>query len=125
MRRLMVMLTAAAIALVACGDDGGNGGGGGGGGGDLAPKDQILALAERTNEAGTAHFEFTFDVSGLKEGNVSFGGEGESDFAAGNARVVMELPDIGGMGLGGEMEIRTIDGTAYIRSAFINSFLGA
>lgn len=112
MRRLMAMLSCAAVLLGACGDDGPES--------SVAvdPRAAVVSALAKTYRLETMHLEFEMRAHFGQE-DISFTGSEDIDLESGAARVTMDL----GM-LGGSMEMMTDGTVVYMRSPTFKQAFG-
>ena len=75
----------------------------------------VQASADRSRDAGTAKFSFTVDADAAGEGALNLSGDGAFDAATGAVSVTVALP--AQAGTSGPVELRLVDGTAYLSGA--------
>ncbi|HEV2810673.1 MAG TPA: hypothetical protein VGV93_09800 [Acidimicrobiales bacterium] len=97
--------------------------------GETAAAVRLARAPAATAAAGTAHTTIIATVGSLpgRSEPLTFRGEGEIDFLAGESRSILDLSDAMGMALtrGTELETISSDGLVYVRAPMLTSFSGA
>jgi hypothetical protein len=103
-RRFAPLVLAAALGLTGCGDSGTTTSSD-----SLTPQAVIQQVASKTQEAGSSKFAFstTVDAGGQE---IELGGEGAFALDGTKGQLSLEIP--GGLGT---VEVRVLDGTAYLK----------